>query len=388
MIQGAMRSTLEMMLTLPHIYERSVMEKKTKFFHMWYLPKEPTSEVVHREWESISEVILFSGAEYAYERTCGEPEELEKTVDACNQYGIPVTFLTATYTYNRNLLDWSQDRYKNATIIDWPSYWLACMGSMINHHHEVNSKLGNDITDPNTGLDGNIEYLFLSLTNQPKLHRCITMDLLAKYDLVDKGAIAWRDVLRQLEDTRTEITFESIQYGVYDWKYWTPKKMTLTEGDTFESSFLDWWIMPPHYSKSFMQIVPECSYEVFLISEKAAVPLLFNKLFLAAGPKDYHANVKDMGFKLYDELFDYSFDSEDDMVLRYEGLVQNVNRYRDKTPAELAQLIESVRDKLTYNRQHALNLARTMPPRWQELVEEHKEQEFLTIDVVNRLPKV
>jgi hypothetical protein len=360
------------------------MDKKPKFFHIWNLPKESTSVVVHNEHESISHVVLFSGTEYAHNRTCGEPEELERTVDACNQYNIPVTMLTATYTYNKNLINWNEDRYKNVTIIDWPPYWLARMASMINHNYERNSELGNDIRDSNTGLTGNIEYLFLSLNNQPRLHRCITMDLLAKYDLIDKGAIAWRDVMRQLEDTRTEIVCES--KTIYDWKYWTPKKMSLKEGDKFDTSFTDWWILPSQYSRSFMQIVPECDDNVFLISEKGAVPLLFNKLFLVAGSKNHHANIKDLGFKLYDELFDYSFDSEDDQVLRYEGLVQNINKYRDKSPAELEQLIDSVRDKLSYNRAHAFTLARTMPTSWSMLIDE--QQEFLTMNSINGLPKL
>jgi len=362
--------------------------KAIKFFHIWNLPKEPTSVVVHNEHESISHVILFSGTEYAYERTCGEVEELEKTVDACNQYGIPVTMLTATYTYNKNLINWNEDRYKNVTIIDWPPYWIACMGCMINTvtTYERNRDFGNDIRDPNTNLNTNIEYLFLSLNNQPRLHRCLTMDLLAKYNLIDKGAIAWRDVMRHLEETRTDVVCESVKENIYNWKYWTPKKMTLTEGDKFDTSFPEWWILPRHYSHSFMHLVPECDDNVFLISEKAAVPLLFNKLFLAAGPKNYHANVKDMGFKLYDELFDYSFDSEDDQELRYEGLIQNINKYRDKSSVELEQLIHSVRDKLTFNRTHALALAKNYANPLTELID--VSQERLTIDEINKLPLV
>jgi len=369
---------------------RTAMIKQTKFFHIWNLPKEPTSTVIHNEWESIDQVVLFSGTEYAYERTCGETDELERTVDACNQYNIPVLFLTATYTYNKNLLDWNEDRYKNSTVIDWPYYWLGYMACVLSDaNYFLNRDNGNDIRDENLGFNREIEHLYLILVNQPKLHRCIVMDLIAKHNLIEHGAIAWRDVLRQLEETRTEVVSESIQEGVYDWKYWTPEKLSLTENDLFDNSFPNWWILPKHYSHAFMQIVPESSYEVFLISEKTAIPILMNKLFLVAGPKNYHSNLVDMGFKLYDELFDYSFDSIDDMEERYEGLVRNVNKYRDRTPDELAALINSVRDKIEYNSAHALASIRTFPSRWADAVTEtnnNEYQEFLTIDNINNLP--
>lgn len=363
----------------------------TKFFHIWNLPKESAPTIIHNEHENISQVVFNSGPEFAYERTCGEPAILEMAVDACNQYNIPVVFLTATYTYNKNLLNWDEDRYKNAVIIDWPAYWISRMACMISNDdsaYEKNCSLGNDIRDSNTGLDSNIEHLYLILVNQPKPWRCLTMDLLAKSNLIEKGAIAWRDVLRQCDATRTRVVSESILLKAYNWRYWTPKKMSLTENDRFDHSSPDWWILPAHYSHAFMHIIPECSDEVFLISEKTAVPLLFNKLFLVAGPKNYHANVKDMGFKLYDELFDYSFDSEDDSELRYEGLVQNVNKYRDKSNQELEQLIQSVRDKISYNRTHALKLARTMPVEWAKLVDQSFAElgdEYLTSEVINNL---
>jgi len=368
-------------------YRPPVAPKAIKFFHIWRLPDEHPAAIIHNKNDQISQVVFNSGPEFAYERTCGEPARLEAAVDACNVNDIPIIFLTATYTYNKHLLNWDEDRYKNVTVIDWPAYWLSRMACMIDTHPESyaqNCSLGNDIRDVNTGLNSNIDYLYITFVNQPKPWRCHLMDLLAKANLIHRGAIAWRDVMRHFDSTRTDIVNES----TYDWKYWVPKKMTLTSNDNFDHSSPDWWILPAHYSHAFMQIVPECSDEVFLISEKTAVPLLFNKLFLVVGPKNYHANVKDMGFKLYDKIFDYSFDSEDDSELRYEGLVQNVNKYRDKSMQELEQLIQSVKDKISYNRTHALKLARTMPVEWAKLVDQswaEVNDEYLTSIVINNL---
>lgn len=350
------------------------MTKTIKFFHIWHLPDEPVANVIHNNHANISQVVLNSGPEYDYSHTCGEePALLENAIDACNQYNIPVIFLTATYTYNKNLLNWDEDRYKNVVVIDWPAYWISRMACMISNDdkiYKINRISRNDIRDPNTGLDSSIEHLYLMIVNQPKPWRCLAIDLLSKHNLIEHGAIAWRDVMRHLDETRTDIVSESTSTGSYEWKYWTPKKMSLAPNDKFDHSIPDWWILPAHYSHAFMQIVPECSDNVFLISEKTAVPLLFNKLFLVVGPKNYHANVKDMGFKLYDELFDYSFDGEDDSELRYEGLIQNVNKYRDKSTQELEQLIQSVSDKIRYNRTHAINLVRTMPVEWAKLVDQ------------------
>ena len=186
------------------------------------------------------------------------------------------------------------------------------------------------------------------------------MDLLAKHNLINNGAIAWRDIRRECNDIRhtfPEDITDSVYFG-YPYKYWKPKRMILDQD--INDRFLQ-ETMPIEFIESFMQLVTESDDEVVFYSEKTATPILLNKPFLIAGAKEYHARLKNLGFKLYDELFDYSFDNESSDTLRYEGLIQNIKRIASLSVTELAEMHKKVFDKLVYNKQHALNLIDTIP---------------------------
>jgi hypothetical protein len=57
---------------------------------------------------------------------------------------------------------------------------------------------------------------------------------------------------------------------------------------------------------------------------------------------------------LYDEIFDYSFDSVDDDNERTEQLVLNIDQLKHHTKDELQELTKLIRPKLLHNRKLAL----------------------------------
>ena len=175
------------------------------------------------------------------------------------------------------------------------------------------------------------------------------MDQLAKHQLIDLGAIAWRDFVHQ----GSGYTGPAGNSTNYDFKYWQPKVMLLDQHGVDQQTVLfNQEAMVSEYRYSFMQIVPETDDQNVFISEKTVVPLLFNKPFLVAGSVNHHKTLESFGFKLYDEIFDYSFDSEVDMNARYDGIAKNLDKIRNSNWLELR---EQVRDKLVYNRNLALS---------------------------------
>jgi hypothetical protein len=307
-------------------------------------------QYIHRNHSLINEVIIDTANEYSYH--C-----FDSLIEVANRYRIPTLLLTSTYKYNPQFDN--KQTYQNTLIVDWPAHWIAKMAiGMLDHSvYEINRSNGLDINKPN--LDCNIEQLYISMNNLATPHRCEMMDILAKYDLVKLGAISWRDVLRHFDSSRVSIESEST-LGKFKWKYWTPCKMTL-DIPMDMTSRVNQYRIPPQYATAFMQIVPESSAEVFFMTEKTAVPLLLCKPFLVAGCKNFHTNLQDMGFVLYDELFDYSFDSEENLITRYEGIAENIKQYRNVSITELKEIQNSVRDKLLYNRTHALKLSNSPP---------------------------
>jgi endonuclease III-like uncharacterized protein len=74
--------------------------------------------------------------------------------------------------------------------------------------------------------------------------------------------------------------------------------------------------------------------------------LFIGQPFLTLCAKDTHKTLKGYGFELYDEIFDYSFDSEPDYKDRIRGIIDNVERLKGKDYSELYRLIE---DKVEHN---------------------------------------
>jgi hypothetical protein len=119
--------------------------------------------------------------------------------------------------------------------------------------------------------------------------------------------------------------------------------------------------MPLELNSSFIQLVTESEDTETFITEKTVTPILLNKPFLVASSVGFHHNLEQLGFQLYTELFDYSFDSESDIFVRYEKIVENIKRYIKLSPAELKQQYNNVIDKITYNRNLAIKYATTVP---------------------------
>ena len=105
-----------------------------------------------------------------------------------------------------------------------------------------------------------------------------------------------------------------------------------------------------------VETVPEEAYLMY--TEKTWKPLLMGKLFFILGSFDYYKNLKDMGFELYDEIFDYSFDSIINIDDRFESFCESINNV---LKMDIDHLLEKVRKskiikKIEHNRDLAWNL--------------------------------
>ena len=119
--------------------------------------------------------------------------------------------------------------------------------------------------------------------------------------------------------------------------------------------------MPIEFNHSFMQIVTESDDTETFFTEKTATPMFLNKPFLVASNRGFHRDLANSGFKLYDELFDYSFDDEPDMEIRYEKIAENVKRYIGLSSEQLRVHYDKISDKIAHNRKLAIEYALTVP---------------------------
>jgi hypothetical protein len=191
-------------------------------------------------------------------------------------------------------------------------------------------------------------YNLISYNNQSHPHRCELIDLLYKNGLFEKNLISWHHSnFTNLYNKAKNSPYNS----PYDFKYWTPKKMLLDDNyeHTKNQSYLS-----SSYFQSFAQLVSEATENAIFLTEKTAYPLFLKKPFLVATAPGFHSFLQSLGFKLYDEIFNYDFDAIIDRTERYERLLENFSKLKN---LNLTELYEIVKNKLEYNRLRAVEIA-------------------------------
>lgn len=179
-------------------------------------------------------------------------------------------------------------------------------------------------------------YPYISLNNRAHVHRCALIDELAGQNLLDKGVVTWHRFLDENKD--------------YPFKYYDNSIRRLN--DDFEKK-LDSLLLPDEFHKSFLHVVAEASHKAAFITEKTTIPMLLKKPYLVLSCRHYYKNLARLGFVLYDELFDYSFDDVDDLQTRANMLVTNLNRVVNQ---DYNLLYQKLLPKLEHNYNRVLEL--------------------------------
>jgi hypothetical protein len=312
--------------------------------------------------EIVSKIVLYNAYEFEFLEFAGEsdPEAFNMLVEYANNKNIQLDIIVSGHASNiQNIL--LNPKYKNINIEFWPDFYIGV--TYINFNLQGNIIPENSLTD--------IKYNFISLNGRIKHHRALLVDLLAKYNLIDKGVISWHNVPYNVDQ----------HAPYYPWKYWTPTVLTLDgpynipfvidSKDTYNQ-----YKMPAQYYESFVQLVCESSVDMFVLSEKTAIPLLYKKPFIVYGCAGFHKILEEMGFHLYTEIFDYSFDQIVDPLERAELVTQNINKVCNMSKNEQLILNKSVQDKMLHNQQKALEYAKNPPRAFLDIVKETDLKKF------------
>ena len=85
-------------------------------------------------------------------------------------------------------------------------------------------------------------------------------------------------------------------------------------------------------------------------TEKTWKQFLYEKPFISIGVKGSNHSLLDLGFELYDEIFDYSFDLEENNLIRLKGFWTQIERYLDWKVSAFKEKLEIIEHKLIHNR--------------------------------------
>jgi hypothetical protein len=141
----------------------------------------------------------------------------------------------------------------------------------------------------------------------------------------------------------------------YQWNYHDGSKL-LDESDfKIDNDKYAPDMVPQSQTSAFMDIVTESRYdpEEYFITEKTLKSLMLYKPFLVLSCQGFHKYLVDhLGLKLYDELFDYSFDNKSSINSRAEGIIKNIKHIEKSfsSTTQLNAMYDTIRPKLLYNR--------------------------------------
>lgn len=190
--------------------------------------------------------------------------------------------------YDDVMKDYGIDR---SSFHFWPVFFLHWGENCL--YHEFNYKKTNNSF---------FDKPFVTYNGNPHVHRCHLIDQYARLNLIDKGIVSW-----------------NIK-GHFNFKYFDNN---IISKDNY-LNILHSYIVTEEYQKCFVDCIAEATSIVPFLTEKTTRPLLMKKPFVVLACKDYSNYLKKLGFELYDEFIDYSFDKFSDLETRANLYAENV----------------------------------------------------------------
>jgi hypothetical protein len=167
--------------------------------------------------------------------------------------------------------------------------------------------------------------VFLSLSRRNRMHRVLAHAMLANNPLKEHAIIS-QDILTNVNvDDRT---LEKIGYNKKEWKRFSKTLPLIADKNEFHIND-PFNVLPDlHYKTSFSivneTLIHDYNDTSLFFSEKILKPIInFQPMIIYGQPGINHA-LKNLGYELYNDYFDLSFDFEKDHILRYKKLLQSI----------------------------------------------------------------
>jgi hypothetical protein len=282
----------------------------------------PTASQINKDIQihNPKTIVLFCETEWEF-------KELNKELaDVVNAHNIHVQVIFGSFP-SENYKE-KTDRFNSIELIHWPTHW-------VNWTIMCSNLLDFDI--PYDSFD----YPFISLNNKNHLHRCVLIDELTRNNLLDKGIVTWHRFPNMHSSDH-----------IYKFKYYDDSIRLI--GDDFVTK-LDAFLIPPEYHRSFLHVICEATLNVTFITEKTWLPILYKKPWIIMADPGFHQKLVGLGFELYDEIIDYSFDNDPDIGKRAYAISENVKRISEQNVDELYAIIKPKAERNYNNYMRILN---------------------------------
>lgn len=198
--------------------------------------------------------------------------------------------------------------------------------------------------------------IFLSLnknTTQDRIHRVRLLCWYYQNNLIERGYVS--SIIKPDTDNKIfDSEYRQILSLKYHYETFFENSPLILDFDGDNESELSLGIDSRYlYNETFFSIVSETSFantRIF-ITEKTPKSIRNLHPFLILGDWKVHSKLKELGFVLYDDLIDYSFDDIEDNDLRFIKFTEEVQRLVDNKD-KIIDWYRDNTDKLIYNFNH------------------------------------
>ena len=123
----------------------------------------------------------------------------------------------------------------------------------------------------------------------------------------------------------------------------------------FETIFSSHW---NHYQETFLSIVSETCFDnnSIYFSEKTIKPLLHMHPFIIMSTPYTLQKLNELGFKTFDGFIDESYDREEQTKARFEMILCEIDKFKDKSIGELKSWWSDILPTLEHNQKRLLEL--------------------------------
>lgn len=256
----------------------------------------------------------------------------------------------------QNINNWLIENNKVVTVL------VACTDGKSNSNNvilsptngilKLNSSFSKHLTQQNVKFNINdCDKSFTCYNNIARYHRYIMVENLFKHNLVSNGYVTFN---RPRIEEQTELKLE--YYNFVPLKDEPDFVLNAPNRPEYNAHAI-----PKSYLKGWVDIVTETNYEPlhFYCSEKTTKPIATLKPFLCLSCANYHKYLQEFyGLQPYTEIFDYSFDSKEDLKERVHGIIENIKHITSLfNKKNLFKLVHnSLMPKLLYNKKQLENI--------------------------------
>lgn len=242
--------------------------------------------------------------------------------------------------YPDNIPD-STQYFKNTK---WPAWWWKKVNNMVNRDYQEDK-------------------YFISFSRVSRFHRTLSHFLISqrgldKYGLISQNILEAGDGHGNIKDLPNIQEYcNKWDLNQFQFKNWQHRLPLTIDTDNFNYNY-----GPDQnieiYNKALFEVVNETAAEDYdqtelFYSEKTFKPMVNLMPFVIFGQRNANMKLKELGFKIYEEIFDYSFDSEPDIKKRITMIHDQVealcNKLNKMSREEKIEWRFALKEKLLYN---------------------------------------